>query len=109
SPQLVGAQRLAALAAEPELDDFVDVILHGRLVEFRIEEIAVPDGSPLAGKSLRESAIRDQSGALVLGVENPAGELNFNPDPDFRILAGAMVIALGDADQIDRLRAHVGA
>ena len=32
SPQLVGAHRLAALAAEPRLDEFVDVILHGRLI-----------------------------------------------------------------------------
>lgn len=108
SPQLVGAHRLAALAAEPRLEEFVDLFLHGRLVEFRIEEIEVPQGSPLAGRTLRESAIREHSGALVLGLDLPGGELHLNPDPDVRIRSGATIIAIGLADQLDRLRHHVG-
>ncbi|OFW66760.1 MAG: hypothetical protein A2Z12_09145 [Actinobacteria bacterium RBG_16_68_21] len=108
SPQLVGAHRLAALAAQPRLDEFVDLILHGRLVEFRIEEMKVPQGSVIAGKTLRESLIREQSGALVLGVESPGGELHLNPDPDLRIRGGAMIIAIGSAEQVDRLRTYVG-
>jgi voltage-gated potassium channel len=109
SPQLVGAQRLAALAAESRLEEFVDVMMHGRLVEFRIEEIEIPTRSRLAGATLRDSAIRSESGALVLGVENPGGELVFNPDPEVRIRGGAIVVAIGTADQIDRLRALASA
>jgi voltage-gated potassium channel len=109
SPQLVGAHRLAALAANPRLDDFIDVIFHGRLVEFQIEEIEVPVGSRVAGETLRDSTISDASGALVLGVENPGGEFHANPGPDLRIHGGAMLVAIGSADQVDRLRTHIGA
>jgi len=45
SPQLVGAHRLAALATEPRLDEFVDVILHGKLMELRIEGFEVAEHS----------------------------------------------------------------
>jgi len=104
SPQLVGAHRLAALAAEPRLDEFVDVILHGRLMELRIEGIEIDTSSPLNGRSLRDSAIRETSGALVLAVETTDGELHFNPDPDHRIRSGQMIIAIGSSDQVERLR-----
>jgi voltage-gated potassium channel len=109
SPQLVGAHRLAALAAEPHLEEFVDVILRGRVVEFRIEEILVPEGSPVAGRSLRQSWIRERTGALVLAIENAGSELRFNPGPDTTIQGGAMLIAIGSAEQVDRLREFVGA
>ena len=106
SPQLVGAHRMAALAAEPRLDEFVDVILHGRLMELRIEGIEVDPRSPLAGKSLRESAIREESGALVLAVETPGGDLQFNPDPELLLRSGCMIVAIGTSDQVEALRAH---
>lgn len=109
SPQLVGAHRLAALAAEPRLDEFVDVILHGRLMELRIEGIDVPTESPIAGRTLRESAIREHSGAMVLAVETHAGELQFNPDPDLRLRSGQMIVAIGTSDQVESLRRFVTA
>ena len=108
SPQLVGAHRLAALAAEPRLDEFVDLILHGRLVELRIEGVEIGRHSPIAGKLLRDSHLREDSGALVLAVETPSGELLFNPDPDIRLQAGQMVIAIGSSDQVDKLREAIG-
>ena len=108
SPQLVGAHRLAALAAEPRLDEFVDVILHGRLMELRIEGIEIDPQSTLHGKSLRESEIRKQSGALVLAVETPDGELHFNPDPDHRLKSGQMIVAIGTSEQVEKLRDYAG-
>jgi voltage-gated potassium channel len=108
SPQLVGAHRLAALAAEPRLDEFVDLILHGRLVELRIEGVEIGRHSPVAGKLLRDSSLREDSGALVLAVETPSGELLFNPDPEIRLQAGQMVIAIGSSDQVEALREAIG-
>jgi voltage-gated potassium channel len=108
APQLVGAHRLAALAAEPRLDEFVDVILHGRLVELRIEGCEIGRRSPVVGKRLRDSNLREDSGALVLAVETPSGELLFNPDPDIRLQSGQMVIAIGTSDQVEALRLAIG-
>lgn len=104
SPQLVGAHRLAALAAEPRLDEFVDVILHGKLVELRIEGFEIYESSPLAGVLLRDSDIRAKSGAMVLAIETSEGDLQFNPDPSMRIEPGQMVIGIGTNEQIEAMQ-----
>ena len=104
SPQLVGALRMASLAANPRLDEFVDLILHGRLAEYVIEGIEIQAGSPLHGKALRESGIRDSSGALVVAVESQDGGLSFNPEPDLMLQAGQMILAMGSHHQVETLR-----
>lgn len=104
SPQLVGGHRLAALASRPRLDEFVDVILHGKLTEMRIEGCEVAPHSPIAGTMLRDADIRSRSGAQVLAIEMPTGDMQFNPTPETVIRPGHMLIALGSNDQIDRLR-----
>jgi voltage-gated potassium channel len=104
SPQLVGAHRLAALAAEPRLDEFVDVILHGKLLELRIEGFEVGERSVLSGQLLQDADIRSLSGAQVLALESPGGDIQFNPAPDAMIRPGHNLIAIGSSDQVERLR-----
>jgi voltage-gated potassium channel len=104
SPQMVGAHRLAALAAEPRLDEFVDVILHGKLLELRIEGFEVGERSVLSGTLIRDSAIREMSGAQVLAIESPNGDIVFNPAPDQLIRPGHTLIAIGSSEQVERLR-----
>jgi len=104
SPQLVGAHRLAALAAEPRLDEFVDVILHGKLTELRIEGFEVGEQSVLAGKMLRDAEIRSLSGAQVLALETPGGDIVVNPEPQAMIQPGHTLIAIGSSDQVESLR-----
>lgn len=104
SPQLVGAHRLAALAAEPRLDEFVDVILHGKLMELRIEGFEVGERSLLSGQLLRDTDIRGLSGAQVLALESPSGDIVFNPGPEAMIQPGHTLIAIGSSEQVERLR-----
>lgn len=108
SPQMVGAHRLAALAAEPRLDEFVDVILHGKLLELRIEGFEVAERSVLSGTLIRDSDIREMSGAQVLAIESPDGDIVFNPAPDQLIRPGHTLIAIGSSEQVERLRSIAG-
>ena len=104
APQLVGANRLAALAVEPELVEFIDLAFRDKMMEVRVEQFEVVAGAEVAGKALRESGIRRRSGALILAVEHPDGRTWLNPGPDFVVRAGHVVFGVGTADQIDRLR-----
>jgi voltage-gated potassium channel len=103
-PQMVGAERLAALATRPRLDEFVDLFLHGKLVELQIEEFAVGKDSVLVGTLLRDSRIREDTGAMVLAIETPAGHLTFNPPPETPIQPGHTLIGMGSQGQLDALR-----
>ena len=107
NPQELGGARMASFVARPHVAEFVDVVMHERSLEFRLQEVEVPEGSPIAGRSLREANLRELTGALVLAVRQPSGAFNTNPDPDTAIEPGQVVIAVGDDATLRRLVAHV--
>lgn len=100
APQVVGAERLAALALRPDLTEFVDIATGEALVEFRIEEIQVPLNSPLVGRSIQTSRIRDESGVLVLAIKQPSGQVVVSPPADFEIIGGQTLVCIGTQDQL---------
>lgn len=57
-------------------------------------QLAVPDGSPLAGKTLAESEIRVRFGIQVVAIQR-AGKVIANPNPGERLLPGDVLVALG--------------
>lgn len=60
--------------------------------------VELPVGSPLAGKTLRESEIRTCSGASVVAVLRD-GELRPNPEADFVLRPGDHVAIIGRAPE----------
>ncbi len=107
-PQELGGARMAALALQPHVAEFLDVVMHEGSVDFRLEQIEVPAGSPLAGQSLRSARIHDQTGTLVLAMREPGSSFRTNPPPGAEIVAGEVLIVIGDADQVARLRSLAG-
>jgi len=61
-----------------------------------LENIFIHEGSPLIGKSIMESGIREQASCIVMGIIRPNQGAFMNPDPamtfqaeDYAIVAGA--------------------
>ncbi|MDQ3570173.1 MAG: potassium channel protein [Actinomycetota bacterium] len=100
NPQRIGGARMGALAMQPHVAEFLDVVMHDGDLEFRLEELAVPEQSPLAGRTLRESHIRDRTGALVLALRGEDGSFTTNPPPETEIGPGQILIAIGTAEQL---------
>ncbi|MBY0370762.1 cation:proton antiporter [bacterium] len=55
--------------------------------DYSLERLFVDEGSPFAGKTIRESGIREQRNALIVGLENRAFRTT-NPDPSRVLVAG---------------------
>jgi voltage-gated potassium channel len=108
NPQDLGGARMAALAIQPHVADFLDVVMHDGSLELRLEQVLIATGSPLAGQTLRSSRLHDQTGTLVLAMREPGAAFRSNPPPTAEIVAGEVLIVIGDADQIERLRALAG-
>lgn len=73
---------------------------------FRVDELAIRDGDWIAGRSLRESDIREE-GLNVLAIQRSDGSFVGTPQPDDVLGAGDTVIVYGrDAaiEEIDRRR-----
>jgi voltage-gated potassium channel len=105
NPQNIGGARMAAFALQPHVAEFLDVVMHDGSLEFRLEEVALPQGSPLAGKSLREAHIRDSTGALILALRESGGDFTMNPPPETVLCAGQILISIGTEGQLKALAA----
>ena len=103
NPQELGAARMASFVARPHVAEFVDVVMHERSLEFRMQEFDVPDDSPLAGQTLREADLRKRAGVLILALRSVDGTFNTNPDPDIVIEPHQVLIAVGTDTDFDRL------
>jgi voltage-gated potassium channel len=105
NPQGIGGARMAAFVLQPHVAEFLDVVMHDGSLEFRLEEVPLPQGCPLAGRSLREAHIRDSTGALVLALRGSGGEFTTNPPPESVLEAGQILIAIGTEVQLQALAA----
>jgi voltage-gated potassium channel len=107
NPQELGAARMASFVVRPHVAEFVDVVMHERSMEFRMQEVEIPAHSPLDGTTLREANLRQESGTLVLAVRSADGTFTTNPDPEIVLRAHHVIIAVGTEPDLQRLVALV--
>jgi voltage-gated potassium channel len=103
NPQKIGGARMAALATQPAVADFLDVVMHDGSLEFRLGEVPLEQGSPLIGRTLRDTQIRDRTGALILAVRDSSGTFLTNPSPEVVLGADQLLIAIGTEVQLKAL------
>ncbi|HEY6274828.1 MAG TPA: potassium channel protein [Streptosporangiaceae bacterium] len=108
NPQRIGGQRMAAAAQQPNVVEFLDVVMHDGTLEFRLEEVPVGTGSRLAGHTLQEAGPGNSPAALVLALRNLDGTFMTNPSARTPIEAGAILIAIGTEPQLAELRGAAG-
>jgi voltage-gated potassium channel len=108
NPQSIGGARMAAFVVQPHVTEFLDVVMHDRDIEFRLEELQVPESSPIAGSSISDAQVRDRTGALVLALRDRDGAFTTNPSAKTVIRAGQVIIAIGTPADLDSLERLVG-
>ena len=111
SPTLTGGTRMAALLLRPQVVSFLDVVTTGEGLNLRLEELAVPVGSPLAGRTLAQAQIPQKTGLIVIALQHASdeGAFIYNPGPDEQIRANDTLIVLGGPEQIVSLEEVVRA
>lgn len=68
------------------------------LGEAIIEWVEVKDESPLVGQTLAEAAIRQQTGVSVIAIQR-GEETLANPNPETKIDAGDILVAIGTREE----------
>ena len=70
--------------------------------EMRLHRIVVSSGSPLIGKTVRDAAIRQRFGCMVVGVEE--GQKNLTMiNPARRFKDGDIIWIVGEEQNVERL------
>ena len=98
----IGGSRMAALVLEPDVVDFLSVVMHDEQLSVRLAETQVTADGPFAGLALSACEIAESTGATVLAVRRNESFVT-NPPDNFVLAAGDVLIALGTKGQLAEL------
>ena len=65
-----------------------------------IDNYTITDSSPLCGKSIMNSGIREIGNCIVMGIVRPTNETLINPDPCITLLENDIIIVAGEKQKI---------
>jgi len=103
SPQEWASRRMVQAVLRPHLLELLSSLLDPKIAHAYLDEVKVPEGSPLVGRRLADSGIRRASGIFLLGIAREGGECVSSPGPDTVIERGDVLIGYGQRDSFANL------
>jgi voltage-gated potassium channel len=107
TPNVIGGRRLAMMALNPTVSDYLDLVAHGSGLEYRLQEVTIQEGSRLADNTIAGARVRELTGAYILAVRHGDGRIDSNPAAETELHAGDVLVVLGTAQQVDALATAV--
>jgi len=98
---------MALILLRPEVVSFLDIVTRSEGLSLRFEQPVVQADSQLAGRTLIDARIPQETGLIVITVRkqiDQTREFVFNPAADTGLDIGDEMIVLEQPDQVDRLR-----
>jgi voltage-gated potassium channel len=108
SPAMIGGRRMASELVRPDVTELLDQMLRDKDKTLRLEEVVLQPGSPLVGIALKDSPIRRETKALIIAMRDTTGAFSYNPDPTIVMREGWVLIAIGGAESVRKLRTLSG-
>jgi voltage-gated potassium channel len=102
-PYSTAGQEIAKLMLKPQVSAFLDIVSRHGGPDLRFEEIEVTTTCPQAGRTIRETRIRHETGALVVALRKADGTFDTTPDPDAELAPGDVLIAVGTEQELRAL------
>jgi voltage-gated potassium channel len=109
SPYHIGAAHMVQTALRPAVVDFVQLATSSGHLELSMEQVRVPQPSPIVGKSLVESGIRQKFGVIIVAIKRADSAMEFNPPPEAVIRGGDELVVLGGAQSVKALEEMIAA
>jgi voltage-gated potassium channel len=108
SPNTIGGLRVASELVRPHVVGFLDVMLKEESKTMRVEEISIAENSPWVGKTIRDTEIHQQFELLALALRKPDGKTHYNPHGHTILVAGDVLLVMGDVEMIWKAREAAG-
>ena len=103
----IGGMRMASEMLRPHVVSFLDRMLRGHDNTIRVEEVTVCENSRWVGMSLSESDFHKNTGLWVIAMKHPfSEEFTYNPAPGERLEAGTVIIAIGNPEQLAKVKTY---
>jgi len=102
SPTLIAGHQLAQAVLRPAVLNFIHLATYDSSLDLLIEELPVTSSSVVKGKTIASSQLKSSYHLIVVAVQKKE-KMQFNPDPDYIIEEGDILIVLGPSSSIQKL------
>jgi len=102
-PYSAAGQEIAKMMLKPQVAAFLDIVSRHGGPDLRFEEIEITESCPQAGRTIRETRVRHETGALVVALRKADGTFDTTPDPDATLDPGDVLIAVGTRQELNAL------
>jgi voltage-gated potassium channel len=102
-PYAAAGQEMAKLMLKPQVSAFLDIVSRHGGPDLRFEEIEITRTCPQAGRTIRETRVRHETGALIVALRKADGSFDTTPDPDVMLEPGDVLIAVGTEQELRAL------
>ena len=106
-PHLYGGIRMAQSVLRPTVLGFMDLAMRGDIEDLQMEQLTISTESPVAGKDLISSQLRQRFNIIVIGIKKPDGKLLFNPQPQVILEAGDTLILVGGKQNLAAMQREI--
>jgi voltage-gated potassium channel len=104
-PDKLGGKQMAKLVAQPDIVEFIDFILLQGMDNVVLEQISCDNlASCFTEKAISELAIRNKSGANIIGLKRKDNSYMINPIAETTLSTSDKLFALGTREQIKLLK-----
>ncbi|MEO1526388.1 MAG: potassium channel protein [Planctomycetota bacterium] len=102
------ANYMSRLVTRPSTAEFFASLAKPEFEDLILEELIIPDGSEIVGRSIVQLRIRDQHELLVVAVKSANEVLDFNPGGDRVFATGETILVMGKQADVDAFEKRYG-
>ena len=99
SPYELGSRRIVNTVIRPNVVDIIDLMTFAPTISISIEELTIKKDSSFAGKKIKDSGFRENYNIIVIAIRR-SDKMIFNPNPNEDILAGDILILVGEKEKL---------
>ena len=105
SPQIIGGRRMAAMALQPSVCDFMDTLMKTEDVEIQLAEIEIHPKSRIDNMTIKDAGRKFKIEALIVSVLEKGENISVTKASGNMLMkAGQKLITIGTKDQVAQLK-----
>ena len=102
-PYQMGGRRMAEILHKPTVVDFLDQTMMRSELGLQMEEAVIADNSPIMGKTVVSSNLRQDFGVIIVAIKRKDGDMVFNPGPGEVFNAGDVIVVIGKRAELHKM------
>ncbi len=103
TPYTTAGRVMANLMTKPQVTAFVNVLTSAREPNLSFEEIEVVPTCGVVGQTIGGLEVARRTGAYIVAVRRPAGELELRPSKETVLEEGDVIVGIGSPEEIRKL------